>query len=186
MGVSAHDVAAELRRRIPALQTVKLHKLLYYCQGHHEAAFGEPLFSETISAWDMGPVVGQVWWVEKGQGPLPARPSPLNEAQLNTIGYVVSRYGKLSGNDLYRLTHSERPWIDADVERKRTGRSSVKIDNDRLRAFFVADANEEDDAWPPVDGEQLAEWLAGAEHRRHADLHADSPGRLRALIQPST
>jgi uncharacterized phage-associated protein len=36
----------------------KLHKLLYYCQGHHLATFGLPLFDESISAWDMGPVVG--------------------------------------------------------------------------------------------------------------------------------
>ncbi|HEY6595845.1 MAG TPA: type II toxin-antitoxin system antitoxin SocA domain-containing protein [Asanoa sp.] len=57
MRVSAHDVAAVLRARQPALGTKKLHKLLYYCQGHHLAAFGSPLFAESIGAWDMGPVV---------------------------------------------------------------------------------------------------------------------------------
>jgi hypothetical protein len=39
MVVSAHDVAAALRARLPDLPTKKLHKLLYYCQGHH-LAFG--------------------------------------------------------------------------------------------------------------------------------------------------
>src|SRR5262249_49336794 len=65
MAVSARDVAPALRERLPDLGTVKLHKLLYYCQGHHLAIFGEPLFSETISAWDMGPVVGTLWRGEK-------------------------------------------------------------------------------------------------------------------------
>jgi hypothetical protein len=40
MAVSAHDVAAEIRRRQPSVGTKKLHKLLYYCQGHYLAAFG--------------------------------------------------------------------------------------------------------------------------------------------------
>lgn len=64
-GTSAHDVAIELRRRLPGLGVKKLHKLLYYCQGHHLATFGRPLFNETISAWDMGPVVGALWFAEK-------------------------------------------------------------------------------------------------------------------------
>jgi uncharacterized phage-associated protein len=61
MAVPARDVAAALREWLPDLGAVKLHKLLYYCQGHHLARFGEPLFADTISAWDMGPVVGTLW-----------------------------------------------------------------------------------------------------------------------------
>jgi len=44
MSASAHDVAAALRDRLPGLPTKKLHKLLYFCQGHHLAVKGEPLF----------------------------------------------------------------------------------------------------------------------------------------------
>ena len=65
MTVPAHDVADALRERLPGLRTKKLHKLLYYCQGHHLAVFDEPLFRETISAWDMGPVVGELWKAEQ-------------------------------------------------------------------------------------------------------------------------
>ncbi|HZP14298.1 MAG TPA: Panacea domain-containing protein, partial [Nocardioides sp.] len=81
--LSAHDVARELRRRLPDLPTKKLHKLLYYCQGHHLAQVGEPLFVETISAWDMGPVVGTLWHHERTSAPLPPA-SDLTEAHLNT------------------------------------------------------------------------------------------------------
>src|SRR4051812_11408513 len=84
---SAHDVAAEIRRRLPGVPTKRLHKLLYYCQGHHLATFGEPLFSETISAWDMGPVVGQLWYAESQQGgPLNDGLHDLDEGELNTVG----------------------------------------------------------------------------------------------------
>jgi Antitoxin SocA-like, Panacea domain len=83
--VHATDVAAELRRHLPDLPTKKLHKLLYYCQGHHLAATGESLFSETISAWDMGPVVGTLWFAEKDRGPSPSA-TALTESQLNTVG----------------------------------------------------------------------------------------------------
>jgi hypothetical protein len=87
--VSAHAVAAALRDRLPGLGFKKLHKLLYYCQGHHLAVFDDPLFRETISAWDMGPVVGELW--KHGQlGRAPAPGIPLGEAELNTIEYVVS------------------------------------------------------------------------------------------------
>jgi uncharacterized phage-associated protein len=97
--VSAHDVAREIRQRLADVPTKKLHKLLYCCQGHHLARFGRPLFSETISAWDMGPVVGQVWQRERS-GNLGPPPRDLTEAQLNTIGYVLSRYGRMTGKDL--------------------------------------------------------------------------------------
>src|SRR5919199_6311744 len=101
MSLPARVVAAAVRERLPGVGIKKLHKLLYYCQGHHLATFGRPLFDETVSAWDMGPVVGSLWFAEK-QGIVPAGdPSgPLGEAELNTVGYVLSRYGRLSGRGL--------------------------------------------------------------------------------------
>src|SRR5690349_6342361 len=56
MPMTAHAIAAALRQRQPGMGVKKLHKLLYYVQGHHLAAFGQPLFRESISAWDMGPI----------------------------------------------------------------------------------------------------------------------------------
>src|SRR3954466_657693 len=102
---SAQDVAAALRERLPAVPAKKLHKLLYYAQGHHLAAFGRPLFHESISAWDMGPVVGSLWHEEREQN-VPGDARRLDEAGLNTVGYVLSRYGRLTGQDLENLSHA--------------------------------------------------------------------------------
>ena len=180
MTVPADAVAAALRERLPGLPTKKLHKLLYYCQGHHLAAMGHPLFPETISAWDMGPVVGQLWHREKENGPSTDR-SALGEAELNTIGYVVSRYGALTGTDLENLTHGEEPWQRADSSR-RPG-ESVRIEQDWLAGYFTtrgAAENEYEDA--PLDSDEVSRWLAGAPVRRDAPARHDRPEDLRARL----
>ena len=165
MTVSARDVAAALRARLPGVPTKKLHKLLYYSQGHHLAHFDEPLFAETISAWDMGPVVGQLWKAERDAAPAELS-TDLGEAELNTIGYVVSRYGALTGLDLEHLTHAEDPWQLADRDRPRGG--SVRIEREWLRDYFrsaTAD-HEEGEVW--FTKEAVARLVTGAEARRRA------------------
>ena len=144
MSYSAHDVAAELRRRLPGLGTKKLHKLLYYCQGHHLAALGEPLFDESIGAWDMGPVVDALWAAEKRGLTEPTR-AALDEAALNTVGYVLSRYGALTGDDLEAKTHAEPPWRLADAVR-RPG-DSAPIHPQWMHDYFAGDIAE---VVPPV------------------------------------
>jgi uncharacterized phage-associated protein len=160
MTASAHDIAAALRDRLPGLGQKQLHKLLYYCQGHHLAALGRPIFSENIYAWDMGPVVASLWRDERDQTPRP-QPHPLGEAELNTIGYVVSRYGGLTGNDLERLTHSEEPWCAGD--RRRAGGGSDRIEREWLTDFFVADGRLDPDSGEPVpDPDDVKAWLDDA------------------------
>ena len=176
MIVSARDVAAALRARIPGLPTVKLHKLLYYCQGHHLATFGEPLFRETISAWDMGPVVGELWYREREGDLPPAR--ELDEAQLNTIGYVVSRYGRLSGKDLQHLTHAEQPWQTAHQLRRPGGRVTMRIE--WIREYFATDGSAFTDDEMPLDSEIVAEWLAEAPQRRSGSQRPDDRNDLNA------
>jgi uncharacterized phage-associated protein len=176
MIVSARDVAAALRARIPDLPTVKLHKLLYYCQGHHLATFGEPLFRETISAWDMGPVVGELWFREREGEDLPA--SDLDEAQLNTVGYVVSRYGRLSGKDLQHLTHAEQPWRMADNLRQPGGRVRIRVE--WIRDYFATEGSASADDEMPLDSEIVADWLTGALERRTDSQRPDSRDELQA------
>jgi uncharacterized phage-associated protein len=181
--VSASDVAAVLRSRLPGLPVKKLHKLLYYCQGHHLAAFDEPLFREGVAAWDMGPVVGTLWHRERHGEPAP--PSiELTEAELNTVGYVISRYGGLTGQDLENLTHSEPPWQTADS--RRPAGQSVRIEQDWLRAYFAAGgAPETDLGEEPLDAAAVADWLSGADLRREEPSRPDNRDELRGRLSPS-
>jgi uncharacterized phage-associated protein len=180
MAVSAYDVAAALRERLPGLRTKKLHKLLYYCQGHHLATFGEPLFHERISAWDMGPVVGELWRGEQAED-VPPDPAGLGEAELNTIGYVVSRYGKLTGRELEILTHGESPWRRADRDRLPGTSSRIQLDwiEEHFTSAAVADAEEE----PVVlDTTAVTRLLAAARERLARPVRLDDLNVLRARL----
>ena len=181
MTVSVHDVAAALRQRLPGLTVKKLHKLLYYCQGHHLASFGEPLFGETVSAWDMGPVVGELWYAEK-HGELPVPRADLNEKQLNTIGYVVSRYGALSGSDLRHLTHAETPWRRADEHRPPGGRARVKP-SAMAHYFRFEGADPDDPEAILLDPATVSELLRDAPSRRELPATTDTPEALRARLR---
>lgn len=162
MMVSAHDVAAYLRERIPGLATLKLHKLLYYTQAHHLAATGKPLFSESVMAWDMGPVVAQLRYAEKKDG-LVSSSGVLTDRQLNIIDYVVSRYRNLTGVDLMHLTHAEDPWQRADTDRPKGG--SVRIRDEWMRDYFRAEqAMNEGEVW--FSQEKIAELTRDAQERR--------------------
>jgi uncharacterized phage-associated protein len=182
MTLSAHDVAAVLRERLPGLATKKLHKLLYYCQGHHLATFDEPLFSESIAAFDMGPVVPLLWREERS-GDLPALHAELNEAQLNTIGYVLSRYGALTGRDLENLTHSETPWQLANSTR-RPGQS-VRIENSWIRDYFKTNGVSDDDDGLLLDSGSVTDLLRDAAIRRAEPSRPDSVEELRSRLARS-
>lgn len=180
MTVTASQVAAVIRDRLPGLPTKKLHKLLYYCQGHYLATFDEPMFVETISAWDMGPVVGGLWYQEK-RGGVQAVDVDLDEAQLNTVGYVLSRYGALTGLDLQNLTHSETPWQRAD--RERGPGQSARIENAWIRDYFTTSGSADDEEGEVLlDSAAVNNWLQGADKRRGESVRADSPEELQARL----
>jgi len=183
VAVSAHDVAAVLRERLVGVPTKKLHKLLYYCQGHHLATFDQPLFEETISAWDMGPVVGTLWYDEK-HGQAPVERTVLDEAQLNTVGYVLSRYGALTGLDLENLTHSERPWQRADQGRRPN--TSARIEPEWIREYFSTSGAADDSTDEArLDSTAVSQWLRDAEKRRQEPARPDNPEELRARLHRS-
>lgn len=173
------DIAAEIRRRRPGIGVVKLHKLLYFAQGHHLATFDQPLFEDTVSAWDKGPVVGALWGHETHGEPIEPHPEQLDEAMLNTIAYVLSRYGQLSGAELIQLTHGQDPWTAAD--RRREPSSSAAIDRDRMRDYFRAIAADDDDDIP-IDVDQISAWMSDVD-APPAAAERDSPEALMRFVE---
>jgi uncharacterized phage-associated protein len=110
VSASVNDLARELIDQlrldpVTAAGGDKVHKLLYYVQGHHAAVTGRPLFSEPIEAADSGPVVEGFAGAD-----LDAPRGELDNDVLDSVGYVVSRYGRLSVLDLQHLTRAEPPW----------------------------------------------------------------------------
>lgn len=103
---------------------------------------------------------------------------------MNTVGYVVSRYGGLTGRDLEALTHSESPWQRAN-ERRLPGTSS-RIELAWMQEHFqVIAAPDEDEV--QLDSAEVTTWLEGAQERRADELRPDSRteivGRLQQLAR---
>lgn len=105
-------------------------------------------------------MVGTLWFTENRDDRRPAR-STLSEAQLNTIGYVLSRYGGLTGTDLEHLAHSEDPWRRANAVRR--PHESARIEQSWLEEYFRGEA--EDDGLV-LDSADVSAALADADARR--------------------
>jgi hypothetical protein len=104
--------------------------------------------------------------------------SELTEAHLNTIGYVLSRYGALSGKDLIHLTHSEDPWLRANAIRQ-PGRST-RIREQWIKEYFETSGSSQDDEEVMPNPAEIRELLRGADERRTKPARSDSLEELLA------
>lgn len=158
---NAAAVAAALQSCVPGgLGITKKHKLLYYCQAWHATWTGKPLFPETIEAWELGPVVAELWCDEKRRGVSVHDGSLLDEDEFRTVNYVASRYGRLSARQLVDQTHDEAPWTLAWDRGKN---SEVEVD---IMVTYFSDDPAADQAWF-----WDADWLVG---EREADAQIAS------------
>ncbi len=112
--VSVFDVAAYILRKLGNLSTMKLQKLVYYCQAWSMVWDEKPLFNEHIEAWTNGPVVRELFSYHRGYYEISeiqiGNPDILLENQKETIDAVLKFYGNKSAQWLIELSHSEEPW----------------------------------------------------------------------------
>ncbi len=129
------DVAAHILKKLGTMTTMKLQKLVYYCQAWSLVWDEAPLFSEPIEAWANGPVVRDLFSYHRGLFSVSSipigNPDLLNETQKETINAVLDFYGDKSAQWLIDLTHMEEPWKKArsglsDMER---GSREIKLDD---------------------------------------------------------
>ena len=116
---SVFDVAQYILRKQGLMTTMKLQKLVYYCQAWSLVWDEKPLFTEKIEAWACGPVAPALYQRHKGQYQLSSLPegndSNLTPQERETIDAVLQAYGAKSAQWLADLTHLEQPWNDARV-----------------------------------------------------------------------
>ena len=113
------DVARYILKKKGALSTVKLQKLIYYCQAWSLVWDERPLFREQIQAWANGPVVPKLFQHHKGKFTVStsdftsADCRNLTSSQKDTINSVLNHYGDKTSQWLVDLTHLEDPWRNA-------------------------------------------------------------------------
>jgi uncharacterized phage-associated protein len=135
---SARDVAMYLLSK-GTPQGLCLQKLLYYSQAWALVWNEQPLFPDKIRAWDLGPVVGDLWHDAKS-GRLGGDPARLTDVERATVDAVFDYYGHRPAEWLSELTHRERPWADVYVREVRPCRI---ITHEAMRQYYGAVPKEE-------------------------------------------
>ena len=111
------DVARYILHKKGPMTTMKLQKLIYYCQAWSLVWEEKPLFDEKIEAWASGPVVRDLYNHHRGaflisdikRGDV----DNLTKEQKGTINAVLAAYSDKPAQWLADLTHMEKPWNEA-------------------------------------------------------------------------
>lgn len=137
--VSAKDVAGYILGKMGSMTTMKLQKLLYYCQAWSLVWDEKPLFHEQVEAWANGPVVREVFNEHRNMFTIdkaPGDPSKLSAIQKETIDSVLSYYGDKPSQWLSDLTHIEDPWKNARAGLAPGERSNRVISHASMMEYY--------------------------------------------------
>ena len=113
------DVAKYILEKTGSISAMKLQKLVYYSQVWHIVWEEEELFSDKVSAYSNGAVIGTLFHEHKGMFKVRSEDFPqgnserLSDPVKEDIDKVVDFYGKYTAQQLSDLNHREKPWIDA-------------------------------------------------------------------------
>ncbi len=114
---SVQDIATYILEKRGYMTTMKLQKLVYYCQAWSLVWEDRPLFGSQIQAWANGPVIPALYSLHRGKFSISRWPhgdsSNLIESDVATIDAVLDFYGDKSSQWLSDLTHREDPWCNA-------------------------------------------------------------------------
>lgn len=117
--LSVFDVACYVMSKVKQCTTMKLQKLLYYCQAWYLVWNDKPLFRENIEAWANGPVIRELYNFHKGLFTITenmmslGNPNLLSIEQKTDIDNILNAYADKTSQWLIDQTHSECPWQEA-------------------------------------------------------------------------
>lgn len=137
---TAHDIANYILNEQGTMSTMKLQKLVYYCQAWSLVWDEEPLFKEKIEAWANGPVVRELYDNHKGKFTVRkwhwGNFDNLAKKQKETILSVLKYYGDKSSQWLSDLTHKEHPWAHARKGLSPSDRSCKTISHASMAEYY--------------------------------------------------
>ena len=140
MNIKARNIAKFFYEKNNELTEKQLQKLTYYTYVWYLIKFKQRLFNESPQAWIHGPVFMSIYKDIKNNNLATAESIDLEKNKdIKLVLEVVDKYyGKYSGNDLERMTHSEMPWKNARKGLRATEKSQNKIsDKDILEYYGV-------------------------------------------------
>jgi len=130
----------------PAIDHLKLQKLVYLAQALRLAAYDQKLFDEKIEAWSLGPVIRSVYQEFKPNGAniIPKEQGScvgIDNETKDFLRQIWLEFGKYSSIQLVNLTHRHSPW---QVAREK----GVPIDEEGMRVFYKTLLQPSTDAEP--------------------------------------
>ena len=138
--VTVFDAASYILKQKGGMTTMKLHKLLYYCQAWSLVWDDAPLFNESIEAWANGPVVKDFFSFHRGSYTIDrvtiGNSDNLSNKQKETIDSVLEFYGGKISQWLIELTHLEEPWKAARVGLGPTDRGNRIISLESMAQYY--------------------------------------------------
>lgn len=137
---TVHDLAAYLISSLGQTETLKLQKLLYYCNAWSLALRNRPVFTDQIEAWKHGPVVSSIYPFHRrdasvSEWPM-GNPADLPQDAKEMADAVLTLYGARSGWSLRNLTHDETPWQEAWKRCEEGKRLGEVITHDEMGRFY--------------------------------------------------
>ena len=115
------DVDKYVLKQLGSITTMKLQKLVYYCQAWSLGWDGKPLFGENFEAWANGPVCPELFHKHQGMFVVDEKlfaelpDCKFSKDELETLKAVLDYYGDKDSQWLSELTHKEAPWKEARV-----------------------------------------------------------------------
>ncbi|MET0237521.1 MAG: type II toxin-antitoxin system antitoxin SocA domain-containing protein [Kibdelosporangium sp.] len=135
------DVAAAVLDRTGPVTSMKLQKLIYYCQAWHLVRTDKAMFDDRIEAWPQGPVVPSIYKKHRGRYTVTSWTSgdagALDATERETFSWVMQKYSSLSAESLSRLTHIEPPWRIARGLSSPDEKSSEEISKPQLKYYYA-------------------------------------------------
>ncbi len=145
MNRSIYDIAHYVINNIGPITTMKLQKILYYCQSWSLAWDDKPLFDEEFEAWANGPVCKELFQLHKGQFIIDKDTTmfddklsgvKLSKDEKETVEAVLDYYGDKEPHWLSDLTHLELPWIEARGNCEKGAYCNNVIDKETMRQYY--------------------------------------------------
>lgn len=121
------------------LTDIQIQKLVYYAYAWYMVLHkGKKIFEEKPEAWIHGPVFRTLFNSMKNYKTFLKleRVSEIGKSNADFLDTIYNVYGKYSGNELEKMTHSELPWISARHGLQPHEFSQNKIeDNDIMKCY---------------------------------------------------
>lgn len=119
---------------------LKLQKLVYYAQAWFLANFDRGLFEEDMQAWTHGPVTRSIYAKYQDRRWDALEQVDDNKKIPDDIQKFLERvhdlYGQMGAKSLEKLTHSEKPWIEARGNLPLEARCTDSISKLTMRNFY--------------------------------------------------